>query len=145
MQAVTVQVEGTERKLEPAQELAAYRIVQEAWSNVLRHARARHVVITIQYTREGLFVGVRDDGAGFSPERTGRGRASHWGLRGMQERAELAGGTLELRSTPGSGTELIAYLPLPCAPERLPVPLPRPSLQRTRRGGRAVRPMVQLV
>ena len=143
MPAVTVQVEGIERRLEPAQELTAYRIVQEAWSNVLRHAHARHVVITIQYTREALVVAVRDDGVGFSPERSSR--ASHWGLRGMQERAELAEGTLMLRSIPGSGTEVTVSLPVSRASERIPAPIPRLSPQRTaRKGGRAARQMAQL-
>ena len=142
MPAVTVRVEGTERRLDPAHELAAYRIVQEAWSNVLRHACAWHVVITIQYARQGLVVAVRDDGAGFSPERVSC--TGHWRLRGMQERAELAGGTLDLRSTPGSGTDLRVSLPASRAPERVPAPSPRPSPHRTRRGGRAARPMAQL-
>jgi two-component system, NarL family, sensor histidine kinase DegS len=140
--AVTMQVEGTEQRLGPAQELAAYRIVQEAWSNVLRHACARHVVITIQYTREGLVVSVRDDGVGFSLEHASR--TGHWGLRGMQERAELAGGRLELRGTPDSGTELTAYLPVSHALGHLPAPMVLPSTPRTRRGRRPAHQMAQL-
>jgi two-component system, NarL family, sensor kinase len=142
MPGVTVQVEGAERRLDPAHELAAYRIIQEAWSNVLRHAHARHASITIQYTREGLVVSVRDDGTGFSPEHASR--TGRWGLCGMHERAALIGGRLELRSTPGSGTKLTAYLPVSHALGHLPAPTELPSTLRTRRGRRTAHQMAQL-
>jgi signal transduction histidine kinase len=85
-------------------ETACFRIVQEALSNVARHARARHVEVTL--TAEGLDfeVTVRDDGVGFDVER----RRTGLGLLGMHERADFAGGRLDIESAPGSGTTLRA-------------------------------------
>jgi signal transduction histidine kinase len=89
-------------------ETACFRIVQEALSNVARHARARHVEVTL--TAEGLDfeVIVKDDGVGFDVER----RRTGLGLVGMSERADLAGGRLDIESAPGAGTTLRARFPL---------------------------------
>jgi signal transduction histidine kinase len=85
-------------------ETACFRIAQEALSNVARHARARHVEVTLTAQDAALEVTVRDDGVGFNvePLRTGLG------LVGMGERAELAGGRLDIESAPGAGTTLRA-------------------------------------
>jgi len=88
---------------------ACFRIVQEAMSNVSRHARARHVEVTLTAQDVALEVAVRDDGVGFDVERVRTGL----GLMGMRERAELAGGRLEIESAPGAGTTLRARFPLP--------------------------------
>jgi signal transduction histidine kinase len=90
-------------------ETACFRIVQEALSNVVRHARARHVEVTLTAQDVALEVTVRDDGAGFNVERLRTGL----GLVGMAERAELAGGRLDIESAPGAGTTLRARFPLP--------------------------------
>jgi signal transduction histidine kinase len=92
-------------------ETACFRIVQEALSNVARHARARHVEVTLMTENLALEVTVRDDGVGFSVERLRTGL----GLVGMDERAELAGGRLDIESAPGAGTTLRARFPLPSA------------------------------
>ncbi|MDX6405514.1 MAG: hypothetical protein QOH70_2969 [Blastocatellia bacterium] len=92
-------------------ETACFRIVQEALSNVARHARARHVEVTLTTENLALEVTVRDDGVGFSVERLRTGL----GLVGMDERAELAGGRLDIESAPGTGTTLRARFPLPSA------------------------------
>jgi signal transduction histidine kinase len=90
-------------------ETACFRIAQEALSNVARHARARHVEVTLTAQDAALEVTVRDDGVGFNvePLRTGLG------LVGMGERAELAGGRLDIESAPGAGTTLRARFPQP--------------------------------
>jgi signal transduction histidine kinase len=90
-------------------ETACFRIVQEALTNVARHARARHVEVTLTAQDVALEVTVRDDGVGFDVERLRTGP----GLVGISERAELAGGRLDIESAPGAGTTLRARFPLP--------------------------------
>jgi signal transduction histidine kinase len=90
-------------------ETACYRIVQEALSNAARHARARKIEVTLTAQNVALEVTVRDDGVGFHVERPRTGL----GLVGMAERAELAGGSVDIESAPGAGTILRARFPLP--------------------------------
>ena len=92
-------------------ETACFRIVQEALSNVARHARARHVGVTLTAQDDALEVTVRDDGVGFNLERPRTGL----GLMGMDERADFVGGRLDIDSAPGAGTTLRARFPLPRA------------------------------
>jgi signal transduction histidine kinase len=92
-------------------ETTCFRIVQEALSNVARHARARHVEVRLTRQDVALEIAVRDDGAGFNVERLRAGL----GLVGMGERAELAGGHLKIESAPGAGTTVRARFPLPRA------------------------------
>jgi signal transduction histidine kinase len=92
-------------------ETACYRIVQEALSNVTRHARARHVEVTLTVEDVALEATVRDDGVGFNVERLGAGL----GLMGMGERADLAGGRLDFKSVPGAGTTVRVRFPLSLA------------------------------
>jgi signal transduction histidine kinase len=95
-------------------ETACFRIVQEALSNVARHARARHFEVTLTAEDVALEVTVTDDGVGFNvePLRTGLG------LVGMGERAEFAGGRLDIESGPGAGTTVRARFPLPRATKK---------------------------
>ncbi len=88
--------------------LALYRLVQEALTNVLRHARAQHVRVSLAAADDGLQLHIRDDGQGFDPEAVGAG---HHGLLGMRYRIESLGGTLQLLSAPGRGTLVLARLP----------------------------------
>ncbi|XHS77925.1 CHASE3 domain-containing protein [Burkholderiaceae bacterium UC74_6] len=88
--------------------LAFYRLVQEALTNVLRHAKARSVHIELKREGDELRLSVRDDGKGFDPAAV---PAGHHGLLGMRYRLENLGGTLSLRSAPGRGTEIEARLP----------------------------------
>ena len=85
-----------------------FRIAQEALNNVLKHAHARSVQIEISATPEHLMLAVRDDGAGFDQAAAPRGR---WGMTTMRERAEAAGGSLEVQSAPGAGTTVRARVP----------------------------------
>jgi signal transduction histidine kinase len=89
-------------------ETACFRIAQEALSNVARHARAGHVEVTLTAQDAALEVTVRDDGVGFNVE-----RRTGLGLVGMSERAELAGGRVDIESAPGAGTTVRARFPLP--------------------------------
>ena len=90
-------------------ETAAYRIVQEALTNVARHAGARAVTVRAWDGDGTLTVQVDDDGAGFDRALIGAGRG---GLSGMRERALLLGGRFEVESAPGRGTRITAELPL---------------------------------
>jgi two-component system sensor histidine kinase UhpB len=94
--------------------IACFRIVQEALTNVVRHAQARHVAVELQSRDMELQLSVHDDGVGFDVA-AARSRAVHGaslGLLGMQERALLVGGQIEIESTHGQGTILRAYFPL---------------------------------
>ncbi len=98
----------------PEIETAGFRVVQEAVTNALRHAHARHVRVEARRGEGELQLTVRDDGMGFDVE-AARGRAARGGsvgLLGMQERAELLGGRLSVTSVPDGGCEIRARFPL---------------------------------
>jgi signal transduction histidine kinase len=96
-----------EERLDPDLETAVYRMVQEALTNVAKHARAEHVRVAVGAGDSELRIDVYDDGIGFDPASVDAG----FGLAGMQERVALAGGTLSLDSS-AAGTVLTACLPL---------------------------------
>ena len=110
---VDARVEGEARPLPPALDLSAYRILQEATTNVLKHARARRVDIRVQYADGMLALDVRDDGAGDS--RNVNSSSGH-GLIGMQERVALFGGQFRAGRDPAGGFSVHASLPLEPAP-----------------------------
>lgn len=118
---VTLVVQGDERRLAPQSELALFRIVQEAWSNIQRHAQARRADFTFAYAHDGLRVTITDDGVGFVPPAEVVAPDGHWGLRGMRERADLTGGTFEVAGEPGRGTRLQLCIPYPGEDGRDPV------------------------
>ncbi|WP_285686461.1 histidine kinase [Actinoplanes sp. NBRC 103695] len=104
---VTVRCEGDGfEEVAPGVQLGAYRIIQEALTNILRHARASHAEILIRIRGTEVFVLVSDDGPGGGPVN----RHGH-GLLGMRERADLLGGTLRAEPAPGGGFEVEARLP----------------------------------
>jgi PAS domain S-box-containing protein len=104
-----------EERLPPDLETVCFRVVQEAVTNAARHARPEHVSVMLCQENGAIELAVRDDGAGFdvaaARERASRGESL--GLLGMQERARLAGGTIDIRSAPGEGTEIRITLPAP--------------------------------
>ena len=88
--------------------LAVYRLVQESLTNVLRHAQASRVDVSLQALPGAVQVMVQDDGRGFELQKVGAG---HHGLLGMRYRLEALGGRLDIESAPGQGTRLLARLP----------------------------------
>jgi two-component system, NarL family, sensor kinase len=90
--------------------VAAFRITQEAVTNILRHAQAKNLVVRLQRLPEGLTLLISDDGAGFAPA-TDPGREGQRGMAGMAERIEQLGGTLSVVSEPGRGTQIEALFP----------------------------------
>jgi signal transduction histidine kinase len=95
--------------VEPEMAQDILRIMQEALSNVARHAAASHVLIRLDKRDGRLVAVVRDDGAGFDVQE-GSGRQGRFGLVGMRERAERWGGVLRVTSAPGGGTEVVLEL-----------------------------------
>jgi two-component system sensor histidine kinase UhpB len=118
---VALMVQGEERRLAPQSELALFRIIQEAWTNIRRHAQASHADVTFRYTADGLVVTVTDDGVGFANAEHDHAADGHWGVRGMRERAELTGGQIQLKGSPGQGTVLTVSIPYPGVDGRDPV------------------------
>ncbi len=98
--------------LTPEQELAAFRVIQEALHNVQRHARARHCWLRISTHPSEIVIEVTDDGQGFRPEAVVPTSSGGFGLQGMRERAEIVGGQLEVDSRPGQGTTIRFRIPL---------------------------------
>ena len=111
--AVHVGADLPDTRLAPEIETACFRIAQEALTNAARHARAKRVTVELRREGEALALTVRDDGCGFDAGAMRRQAAAgaSFGLLGMQERATLAGGELEIESAPGRGTTVSARLP----------------------------------
>jgi signal transduction histidine kinase len=104
---VEVAVEGEPRALPPGVDLAAYRIVQEALTNVLKHADGAYACVALRFGERELALEITDDGRGPDPASNGGGH----GLVGMRERAALYGGSLEAQPAPGGGFQVRARLP----------------------------------
>lgn len=111
---VDVQIRGEGRRLAPAVEVVLYRVVQEAISNILKHAAASYVEIDLDLSRDDtVVVRVEDDGVGFGvPLRADPPARTGVGLFGMQERINLLNGDLAVDSAAGEGTEIRVSVPL---------------------------------
>ena len=109
----SLKVLGRERRFSPEVEVLLFRIVQEALSNVRRHAQASEAQVVIEFAEDRIKVTISDNGQGF--ELSGRvddlPRGGKLGLAGMQERAQLLGGTIDVKSTPGKGTTVVIQVP----------------------------------
>jgi signal transduction histidine kinase/ligand-binding sensor domain-containing protein len=109
-----VEVEGTPRTLHPIVRDEIYRIANEALRNAFRHADAKRIEVTIRYDEPQLRLWIRDDGKGIDPMfLIPEGRAGHFGLLGMRERAKLMHGKLDVWTRSESGTEIELSVPGP--------------------------------
>jgi signal transduction histidine kinase len=99
---------GSER-LPPEVDTAIYRLVQEALTNVAKHARATSVTVVVTRLDLHLSVVVEDDGVGFDPA---EGRKGRLGLVGMRERVDQVAGTIDIESSPGAGTTVAVRIPI---------------------------------
>ena len=114
---VQVRVTGDPVRLHPDTELALLRTTQEALANVARHASATRVVVSVSYLEDTVTLDIDDDGVGFNP--TGVTSAHHrelrddggFGLIGIRERVQAAGGELIVESVPGHGTTIAVSVP----------------------------------
>jgi signal transduction histidine kinase len=110
--AVRLRVEGTPSPLPAGVDLSAYRIVQEALTNVVKHAGPAHAQVTIRYRDHEVAVEVIDDGPGVAAVAADGRRGTGHGLIGMAERVAAFGGDLEVGPRPGGGFRVAARLPL---------------------------------
>jgi signal transduction histidine kinase len=127
---VTTSVSGTPRPIPEGVDLSAYRIVQEALSNAMRHAPGAAVQVHLHYGEAALVIEVRNDAstpgnpagpaAREEPDKAGRGYGSGQGIIGMRERATMLGGHLEARPTADGEFLVTAALPLGGSPEGAP-------------------------
>jgi len=110
----TFTTDGLVARLTPEREIAVYRCAQEALNNIARHAGAKAVRVSATFGADEFVLQVQDDGKGFSPpERVSDlAAAGHYGLMGMQERAELIAARLTIQSAPGSGTTIELRVPV---------------------------------
>ncbi len=105
---VSAEVSGKEPELAPEALLATFRILQEALSNVARHAEAQRVEVTLRFSEREVALTIVDDGRGFVSETVVGG---HYGLRNMSERCAKVGGEVRITSEPGAGTTIEARIP----------------------------------
>lgn len=101
-----------DRELPEEVEITVYRVLQEAITNVARHAQAREVWIDLFQDDTGICLRVEDDGVGFRPEEVSQNAEGGMGLTGMEERIRLFDGSFSLESVPGQGTRVTARIPL---------------------------------
>jgi len=106
-----VDIRGQEKPCPPAAKTALFRIVQEALTNVVKHAVADNANIYLTFEYDGIAIKVIDDGQGFEPRLDRPGQRISWGLKNMEERASLLGGKLTIKSHPGAGTSVVAFIP----------------------------------
>jgi len=101
-------------RVSPHIELALYRIIQEALTNIAKHARAQNVSIVVERKTRAVIAIIEDDGRGFDARTLFESapEESKLGLHGMRERAELVGGRLQIESTPGVGSSVFVEIPL---------------------------------
>jgi len=108
---VRLRTEGAVRRLPAGVGLCAYRVVQEALTNVLKYARPCRADVLVDYGRDTLLIRVTDDGPGRVPAQ--RGSSGGHGLTGMRERARILGGTVTAGPRPEGGFEVELVLPVP--------------------------------
>ena len=111
--SVRVDIHGEERDLDDAMKITIFRISQECLNNVIKHAQATHVNIHVHFEEHRVRINVFDNGVGFDRDQVGQRRTSRpsLGIAGMEERAALLGGTVNVQSRPGYGTEVEALIP----------------------------------
>jgi two-component system nitrate/nitrite sensor histidine kinase NarX len=103
--------DGDVRKaLPPRSEVQLLRVVQEALTNVRKHAGASHVTVRLDCRTADPVVSVEDDGVGFDPARVAQSLDGGFGLTSMRERVDQIGGTLDVHTAPGEGTRIVVHL-----------------------------------
>ena len=110
---IRVDIMGTEPAMDEAARITMFRIIQESLNNIIKHAQASHVQIDLEFQDQDARILVRDNGVGFDPDAVNIRHSNRpsLGLAGMEERAALLGGTVQVHSRPGYGTEVEAAIP----------------------------------
>jgi len=114
---VTMSITGADDRLPHHIETAVFRILQEALTNILKHAQAHRAEIVVAVTPQDVRLTIADDGRGFDLSQVATRREGGMGLMGMRERAELLGGTLRMVSRSGGGTRVEAMIPVGEGPD----------------------------
>lgn len=129
--AIHLRTAGIHRRLGTDIELSLFRILQEALNNVVKHSGASLVTIRLEQEPLWLKLSVRDNGRGFDPslQHLRRAQASGLGLLHIRERAEFVGGSMQVDSAPGRGTEIVVRVPLERRRESVRAPETRESWQ----------------
>jgi len=111
---------GTPIRLPSSMEITAYRVVQEALTNIRKHANATKINLRLQFQKDKLLVEIHDNGQGFDRSQTLGSAISvgHMGLLGMKQRAEMLGGDIKIKTDEGKGTTIILSLPSHSSPKR---------------------------
>jgi two-component system sensor histidine kinase DegS len=112
--ATDFSVSGDETTMPPRTKIFLFRIIQEALSNVEKHAKANQVSVQVEIGRQALSATVTDNGVGFDVDSISRNpeKWDHFGLRGIVERARLVGGDAKIESKKGKGTRIVIQVPL---------------------------------
>jgi signal transduction histidine kinase len=113
--SINISNRGNKPKLNSDVRAVVFRIAQEAITNVIRHANATKIDISLDYSPENIYLRVEDNGHGFNTDEVLKkktGKPTAWGLLGMSERASLVGGTCNIFSHPGKGTLIEVYVPI---------------------------------
>jgi len=110
--SASLKVEGTEIRLGIAREIVIYRMLQEALSNILKHANATAIVVDLLYLQKNIVIIIKDNGKGFNSNIIGRGNHNGAGLNNLFSRAQLIGGAIHIDTAPGCGTTICFSMPV---------------------------------
>jgi signal transduction histidine kinase len=108
---INFNVRGEEIILPNEIKTAIYRIIQEATTNTIKHAKAKTLNVVLQYNEKDVDLWIEDDGIGFDTKQIEQGKRKSWGLLGIRERASLLNGTFSLMSEPGKGVLINIVIP----------------------------------
>jgi len=108
-----IDIGGTYRALTPSLENEVFRIAQEALTNIVRHAKATHVLLNLRYHPNDFILTITDNGIGFEATNATLPAEGHFGLQGMRERTKQINGVLDVKSSSESGTTVTLTVPLP--------------------------------
>jgi two-component system sensor histidine kinase UhpB len=108
---IHLEISGEDKDLPAEVRTALFRVAQEALTNVIKHARAQNTWVRLVYFSDVVVLEVEDDGCGFNIQLLERAKRASWGLLGMEERASLLGGRLELFSEGEHGTKIRVTIP----------------------------------
>ena len=98
--------------MDAKKELIIFRIVQEAFNNIIRHAKAANATVVLHYDAQGLCIKVTDDGVGFDvPGESKSSQKNKAGLKNMETRTKMIGGEMKIESSSGTGTVLLFTIP----------------------------------
>jgi len=108
---IILQLNNYKKKASDKTEIAIYRIVQESFKNIIKHANANKAVLSLSSDEEAIILNISDDGRGFEVEKRSHKNSEQLGIRGMKEMAESLKGTFTINSAPGKGTKILVKLP----------------------------------